>query len=80
MRKLDFYEEVLLLAGNKRAPQRVTRYIEELASVFSGFYRDCQVLTEDRELTHARLALCVATKSVIADGLGILGVGAPERM
>ena len=80
MRKLDSYEEVLLLAANKRAPQRVTRYIEELASVFSGFYRDCQVLTEDRELTHARLALCVATRSVIADGLGILGVGAPERM
>ncbi|MGH2790238.1 MAG: arginine--tRNA ligase [Actinomycetota bacterium] len=80
MRKLDSYEEMLLEAANRRAPQRVTKYIEELASVFSGFYRDCQVLTEDRELTHARLALCVATRSVIADGLGILGVGAPERM
>jgi arginyl-tRNA synthetase len=80
MRKLDSYEEMLLEAANRRAPQRVTKYIEELASVFSSFYRDCQVLTEDRDLTHARLALCVATRSVIAAGLGILGVAAPERM
>ncbi|MDQ4057965.1 MAG: arginine--tRNA ligase [Actinomycetota bacterium] len=80
MRKLDSYEEMVLEAANRRAPQRVTKYIEELASVFSSFYRDCQVLTEDRELTQARLALCVATRSVIVDGLGILGVAAPERM
>ncbi|MGH2751702.1 MAG: arginine--tRNA ligase [Actinomycetota bacterium] len=80
MRKLDAYEEVVLEAANRRAPQRVARYIEELAAVFSGFYRDCQVLSNDERLTHARLALCVATKSVIADGLGLLSVTAPERM
>lgn len=80
MRKLDSYEEVVLEAAEKRAPQRVARYVEELASAFSGFYRDCQVLTEDKRLTHARLALCVATKTVIADGLHLLGVSAPERM
>ena len=80
MRKLDSFEEVILEAAERRAPQRVARYVEELASAFSGFYRDCQVLSEDERLTHARLALCVATKTVIADGLHLLGVSAPERM
>ena len=80
IRKLDSYEEVVLEAAERRAPQRVARYIQELAAVFSSFYRDCQVLTDDRARSHARLALCVATKSVIADGLSMLGVTAPERM
>jgi arginyl-tRNA synthetase len=80
MRKLDSYEEVVLEAAERRAPQRVARYVEELASSFSGFYRDCQVLTDDGGLSHARLALCVATRTVIADGLRLLGVSAPERM
>ncbi|CAN5767398.1 arginine--tRNA ligase [soil metagenome] len=80
MRKLDSFEEVVLEAAERRAPQRVARYVEELSSAFSGFYRDCQVLTEDERLTRARLALCVATKTVIADGLHLLGVSAAERM
>jgi arginyl-tRNA synthetase len=80
MRKLDSYEEVVLEAAERRAPQRVARYVEELASTFSGFYRDCQVLTDDERLSHARLALCVATRTVLADGLRLLGVSAPERM
>ena len=79
-RKLAEYEEVILDAAELRAPQRVTRYVEELAQAFSAFYRDCRVVSEDEDLTQARLALCVAAKRVIADGLGLLGVGAPERM
>lgn len=80
MRKLASYEEVVPEAAARRAPQRITHYVEELASTFSGFYRDCKVVTDDRELTAARLALCVATRAVIADALGLLGVGAPESM
>ncbi|MGH2807673.1 MAG: arginine--tRNA ligase [Actinomycetota bacterium] len=80
MRKIASYEEVVPEAARFRAPQRITRYVEELASTFSAFYRDCKVMTDDAELTQARLALCVATKAVIADGLGLLGVSAPERM
>ncbi|MDQ4095573.1 MAG: arginine--tRNA ligase [Actinomycetota bacterium] len=80
MRKLASYEEVIPQAAEARAPQKVTRYIEELASVFSAFYRDCKVVSEDAELTRARLTLCLGTRSVIADGLGLLGVSAPERM
>ena len=80
MRKLASYEEEIPAAADRRAPQRITRYVEELASDFSAFYRDCRVVSEDAALTQARLALCVATRSVIADGLGLLGVSAPERM
>ena len=80
MRKLASYEEVIDDAAAQRAPQRITRFVEELAADFSAFYRDCRVVTDDGELTVARLTLCVATKRVIADGLAILGVSAPERM
>jgi arginyl-tRNA synthetase len=80
MRKLASYEEVVPEAARARAPQKITRFAEELAAMFSAFYRDCRVLTDDAELSTARLALCLATKAVIADALGLLGVGAPERM
>ncbi|HEV3471724.1 MAG TPA: arginine--tRNA ligase [Actinomycetota bacterium] len=80
MRKIASYEEEIPMAAERRAPQRITRFLEELAADFSAFYRDCRVISDDAALTHARLALCVATKSVIADGLGLLGVSAPERM
>lgn len=80
MRKLASYEEVVPEAAERRAPQRITHYVEELASTFTAFYRDCKVVTDDADLTAARLALCVATRAVIADVLGLLGVSAPERM
>ena len=80
MRKLASYEEVVPEAADRRAPQRITHFVEELASVFSAFYRDCKVVTDDADLTGARLALCVAAGAVIADALGLLGVSAPERM
>ena len=80
MRKLAAYEEVVPLAAQLRAPQRIPRYVEELAADFNGFYRDCRVVSEDTDLTAARLTLCVATKRVIADALALLGVDAPQRM
>jgi arginyl-tRNA synthetase len=80
MRKLASYEETVPGAAELRAPQRIARYAEELASAFSAFYRDCRVISEDAPLTGARIALCLATQHVIADALGLLGVSAPERM
>ncbi|MDQ3952549.1 MAG: arginine--tRNA ligase [Actinomycetota bacterium] len=80
MRKLASFEEVVVDAAEQRAPQKMTRYVEELAADFSAFYRDCKVVSEDADLTAARLALCVATKCVISEGLGLLNVSAPERM
>jgi len=80
MRKIAAFEQLVPEAATARAPQRVTRYVEELASDFSAFYRDCRVVSDDAELTGARLTLCLATKRVIADALGLLGVIAPESM
>jgi arginyl-tRNA synthetase len=80
MRKLSSYEEAVPEAAHTRSPQRIARYVEELASTFNAFYRDCKVVTDDAGMTQARLALCVATKRVLASGLGLLCVSAPTRM
>ncbi|MFN2389454.1 MAG: arginine--tRNA ligase [Actinomycetota bacterium] len=80
MRMVASFEEVVPDAAGLRAPQRLARYVEELASTFTGFYRDCRVVSDDVDLTQARLALCLAARGVIADGLAMLGVSAPEKM
>jgi arginyl-tRNA synthetase len=80
MRALAIYPEVLAIAAETRAPHRVTTWMRELAGRFHGFYHDCRVMTDDAELTQARLWLAEACRLGLADALGILGVGAPEAM
>ncbi len=63
-----------------RAPHRLAHASQELAARFHRFYTDCPVLSDDPELTQARLWLCRGTKQVIANLLGLLGVSAPEAM
>ncbi len=68
-------------AAELRAPHRMSAYAMATAADFHGFYRDCQVVGAEGEgLEAARLAVCVATRRVIARTLDLLGVGAPERM
>ena len=67
-------------AAELRAPHRLTHAAQDLAARFHRFYTECPVLSEDAELTQARLWLCTATKQVIANLLGLLGVSAPESM
>ena len=76
---LDFPDAVAI-AAERRETHEVPRYVYELATAFSAFYRDCKVLTEDAALTSARLALVDATRSVLANGLGLLGISAPDSM
>jgi arginyl-tRNA synthetase len=75
---------VVAAAAAFREPHRVARYLEELAGVYHGFYADCRVLPLGEEaispLHSARANLCAATKQVLANGLDLLGVSAPERM
>jgi arginyl-tRNA synthetase len=80
MRRIGEFEEVVPDAALGRAPQKMCRYVEELAAGFSAFYRDCIVVSEDAALTEARLELCRATRNVLQSGLGLLGVSAPESM
>ena len=78
------YPEVVEGAAETRQPHRVARYIEELATLYHGFYNDCRVLPMGDEKPTAfhstRATLCDATRQVIANGLSLLGVSAPERM
>jgi arginyl-tRNA synthetase len=76
---LDF-PDVVALAAERRETHEVPRHVYELASAFSAFYRDCKVLTDDAALSSARLALVDATRGVLANGLDLLGISAPESM
>ena len=76
---LDF-PDALAMAAERRETHEVPRYSYELASAFSAFYRDCKVLTEEKALSSARLALVDATRSVLVNGLELLGISAPESM
>jgi len=68
-------------AATRRAPHRLCAYAMATAADFHAFYRDCRVVgAEEPGAEAARLGLCVATKRTIATTLGLLGVGAPERM
>ena len=61
-------------------PQKVSTWVRDFARAFHGFYRDCRVITDDAELTQARLWLTEASRIGLANALGLLGVGAPEQM
>jgi arginyl-tRNA synthetase len=78
------FPRVVAQAAELREPHRVARYLEELAGVYHGFYADCRVLPLGEEaiasIHSARANLCAATMQVIANGLDLLGVSAPERM
>jgi arginyl-tRNA synthetase len=80
LRVLDGYPEVVADATSMRAPQKVTTWVRELAARFHSFYRECRVLTDDAELTQARLWLVEASRVGLASALGLLGVSAPESM
>jgi arginyl-tRNA synthetase len=62
------------------APHRLTRYARDIASDFHQFYHECRILAEDRDERLARLGLCIATKTVLARVLDLVGVSAPESM
>ena len=84
LRTIGEFPRVLETAASLREPHRVCRYLEDLAGDYHRFYDSCRVLPQGDEqptgLHTARLALCQATRQVIANGLAILGVSAPERM
>ena len=78
------FPEIVASAAELRQPHRVARYVEELATLYHGFYSDCRVLPMGEEKPGAihstRATLCEATRQTIKNGLSLLGVSAPERM
>ncbi len=84
LRTIGQFPGMLKTAASLREPHRVCRYLEDVGGDYHRFYDSCRVLPmgdeQPTDLHTARLALCQATRQVIANGLAILGVSAPERM
>jgi arginyl-tRNA synthetase len=85
LKRLAVYPEMVLNAALAYEPHRVTTYLQELAAAFHGYftkYKDTEerVISGDRDLSRARLAMVAAVRQVVANGLTLLGVSAPERM
>ncbi|HEX2052284.1 MAG TPA: arginine--tRNA ligase [Actinomycetota bacterium] len=80
IRKLAEYPDLVEESARLRAPHRLVHYSQSLAAVFSAFYRDCRVLSDDADLSRARLWLVDGTRQVLANTLDLLGVSAPETM
>jgi arginyl-tRNA synthetase len=84
LRALAEFPRVVASASELREPHRVARYLEQTAGIFHRFYDNCRVLPmgdeEPGDLHRARLVLVAATRTVFENGLGLLGVSAPERM
>ncbi len=74
------FPEVIKNSAHFMEPHRITFYLLNLASVFHAYYNKHRVLTDDCQLTSARLYLVLAVQKIIRNGLSLLGVSAPERM
>ncbi len=80
LRRLATFPEVVRGAAVAREPHRIPTYLTETAAAFHRFYHVCRVVGDDRERSAVRLAVAAATRQVLANGLALLGVSAPERM
>ncbi|HEY4559199.1 MAG TPA: arginine--tRNA ligase [Lysobacter sp.] len=77
---LSRYAEVVETAGRDLEPHQIAAYLLELAQAFQSYYNEHQFLVDEAPVRNARLALASATRQVISNGLGLLGVSAPEVM
>jgi len=80
LRRLDRYPEVVAQAAGKSEPHAIANYLRELAGDFHSWYNAHKMLVEDTAVRDARLGLSEAVRQVIANGLSLLGVSAPESM
>jgi len=80
VKKLLQYPMVFEGAAVSCEPHRITYYLQELAGMFHSYYNKYRVISDDVQLTNARLCLCKAVQIVLKEGLNMLGVSAPERM
>ncbi|HWA15542.1 MAG TPA: arginine--tRNA ligase [Gemmatimonadales bacterium] len=80
LKKLAVFPEAILRAARAREPHRLTDYLEDLARLTHAWYHKCRVLGEPPVTEKARLALARATRTVVANGLSLLGLSAPDKM
>lgn len=77
---LESYPAKIADAADKLEPSMVTRHLVALAQAFNKFYHDNPILTDDHELKNARLAVVISVKTILKEGLLLLGIHAPEQM
>ena len=77
---LSRFGEVVAEVGESLQPHKLCGYLYELAGAYSSFYEQCPVLKSEGQVRGSRLALCQATRQVLAKGLHLLGIDAPDRM
>ncbi len=80
IRHISGYSNEIIEAAQEYEPARITRYAQELATLFHKFYNACRVMGDDAGLTAARLALCDATRITLHNALALLKIAAPEVM
>jgi arginyl-tRNA synthetase len=80
IKRLSSFPELIQQSAQKRAPHALVHYLRDLANDFHTYYSAHQFIVEDPALRDARLCLALATRTVIQNGLGLLGVSAPDAM
>ena len=80
IKKLMEFPALVSRCASEYEPHLLTQYLSEVSSAFHKFYTECWVIGDDKELSQARLGLCLATKTILSNGFSILGVSAPEKM
>ncbi len=80
IKRIIEFPDVILLTAGQREPHKLIQYLNELATAFHKFYHDCRILGEKEQLALARTELLTITATVLANGLSILGISAPDKM
>lgn len=80
IRQMILLPEVMELVASTLEPHHLSYFAQDLATVFHSFYKQCRVISKNRELTLARLKLVEATQTVLAKTLSLMGISAPEKM
>ncbi len=75
-----YFPDVIEMAAEKREPHHIVYYLIDLAETFHNFYEKERIVSEDEDLTRARLFLCWVLKNIFKQGLNLLGISAPEKM
>ena len=80
IRKMVVLPEIIELVAQKQEPHHLPYFAQDLATSFHAFYKQCRVVSNNKELSCARLKLVKATQIVLAKTLGLMGMSAPDRM
>lgn len=80
IKHISMFSDVVLESTNTLHPHLIANYLYNLAKLFSEFYHNCQCIGVDKDLSRARLSLVMASKQVLANGLTLLGIDAPDKM